>query len=154
MAQHKQEIERKWLVRDLPNLRAVKHEQITQGYLTISSDGTEVRVRRKGHNYFETVKSQGALTRDEIEVKLSQKQFRTLWPATEGRRIKKTRYVLKWNSQRLELDVYRGALAKLVIVEVEFASAEESRRFCPPVWFGDEVTEDQRYKNSSLTKGI
>ena len=150
MDKHPQEIERKWLVRDLPRLRELKHEPIHQGYLAISSDGTEVRIRRKGANYFETVKSQGALTRDEIEVKLSPAQFRTLWPATQGRRVKKTRYVLNWKGHQLELDVYQGALAKLVVVEVEFESVEESRRFRPPAWFGDEVTDDKRYKNSSL----
>lgn len=152
MAKHTQEIERKWLVRDLPRIRQLKHEQIIQGYLAISSDGTEVRLRRIGDNCFETVKSPGVLTRDEIEVNISQKQFHTLWPATQGRRVKKTRYVLNWNGHQLELDVYQGSLAKLVTVEVEFESVEESRRFRPPAWFGDEVTDDKRYKNSSLVK--
>jgi CYTH domain-containing protein len=47
MAKHTREIERKWLVRDLPRLRGIKHQQIIQGYLAISSDGTDVRIRRK-----------------------------------------------------------------------------------------------------------
>lgn len=150
MAKHTQEIERKWLVWDLPRLGELKREQIIQGYLAISSDGTEVRIRRKGDKWFETVKSQGGLTRDEIEVEISQDQFRMLWPATEGRRLEKTRYALEWNGYPLELDVYQGALAELVVAELEFESAEESKQFSPPAWFGEEVTEDKRYKNSSL----
>jgi len=59
---------------------------------------------------------------------------------------------LNWNGHQLELDVYQGSLAKLLIVEVEFESVKESRRFRPPAWFGDEVTDDKRYKNSSLVK--
>lgn len=150
MVQLTHEIERKWLVRDLPRLEELKGDRILQGYLSISSDGTEVRIRRKGDTYFETVKSHGGLTRDEIEVEISQCQFRTLWPATEGRRVEKTRYALPWNGYQLELDVYRGALADLVVVELEFTSAEESKQFSPPAWFGEDVTDDTRYKNSSL----
>jgi len=89
MAKPVQEIERKWLVRAVPRLREFKREQIIQGYLAISSDGTEVRIRRKGDNYFETVKSRGTLARNEIEVKISRHQFRQLWPATRGKRLKK-----------------------------------------------------------------
>lgn len=150
MAQHNQEIERKWLVHDLPELGEVKHDQIIQGYLAISSDGTEVRIRRKGDTCFETVKSQGGLTRDEIEVEISHHQFRLLWPATKGRRLEKTRYALQWNGYQLELDVYQKAFAGLIIAEREFESAEDSKRFCPPAWFGEEVTDDKRYKNNSL----
>ena len=150
MVQRKQEIERKWLVHDLPELEELHRDQIVQGYLAISSDGVEVRIRRKGDKCFETVKTQGGLTRDEIEVKISQDQFRILWPATKWRRLEKTRYVLQWNGYQLELDVYRGALVGLVIAELEFTSVQESKQFSPPPWFGEEVTEDQRYKNRSL----
>jgi adenylate cyclase len=122
-------------VRDLPKLGELKRDQIIQGYLAISCEGAEVRIRRKGNTCFETVKSQGGLTRDEIEVEISQDQFRTFWPATEGRQLKKARYALPWIGYRLEIGVYQGALAGLVIAEVEFESDEESKRFCPPVWF-------------------
>ena len=150
MTTHTKEIERKWLLRDLPSLGDLKGEQIVQGYLVISSDGTEVRIRRKGDTCFETVKSHGELTRDELEVEISRDQFLALWPATEGRRIQKTRYALKENGYQLELDVYQGSLEGLLVAEIEFASVEESKLFSPPVWFGHEVTNDKHYKNSSL----
>ena len=150
MTRPTQEIERKWLVRELPKLTELKHVRIVQGYLAISSDGTEVRVRRIGDKCFETVKSQGGLTRDETEVEISQEQFLALWPSTEGRRLEKTRYTMKENGCQLELDVYQGSLTGLVVAEIEFESAEESQRFSPPSWFGQEVTEDKHYKNSNL----
>jgi hypothetical protein len=52
MAKHTQKIERKWVVRDLPKLGGLKHDQIIQGYLAISCDGAEVRIRRKGNTCF------------------------------------------------------------------------------------------------------
>jgi CYTH domain-containing protein len=150
MATHTQEIERKWLVQDLPGLGDLKYEQIIQGYLAISSDGAEIRIRRKGDKCFETVKSQGGLTRNELEIEISQDQFLALWPATEGRRLEKCRYTLTEKGYQVELDVYQGLLEGLVVAEIEFGSAEESRRFSPPTWFGNEVTNDKHYTNSSL----
>ena len=150
MKTHTKEIERKWLVRDLPGLGDLKGEQIEQGYLAISSDGAEVRIRRKGDTCFETVKSHGGLMRDELEVEISHDQFLALWPATEGRRLQKTRYALEENGYQIDLDVYQGSLEGLVVAEIEFASAEESKLFAPPSWFGHEVTNDKHYKNSSL----
>ena len=146
-----QEIERKWLVRELPKLTELKHERIVQGYLAISfEEGVEVRIRRMGDKCFETVKSQGGLMRDETEIEISQEQFLALWPSTEGRRLEKTRYTMKENGCQLELDVYQGSLTGLIVAEIEFGSAEESQRFSPPSWFGDEVTEDTHYKNNNL----
>jgi adenylate cyclase len=57
---------------------------------------------------------------------------------------------LKWNGFELELDVYQGSFDGLVVAEVGVESAEDSKRFSQPTWFGEEVTEDQHYKNSSL----
>jgi adenylate cyclase len=152
MVKRTQEIERKWVVPKLPRLGTLKGEQIVQGYLVISSDGGEVRIRRKGKTYYETVKSRGTLMRDEIEVKISSTQFRRLWPATRGRRLKKLRYAWNWNGHLIEIDVYQGSLAKLILAEVEFESVQASRHFSPPAWFGKEVTDDQRYKNRCLAR--
>ncbi|MEO7863796.1 MAG: CYTH domain-containing protein [Nitrospirales bacterium] len=154
MVKRTQEIERKWLVSKLPRLGTLKREHIVQGYLVISSDGGEVRIRRKGKTYYETVKSQGTLMRDEIEVKISSNQFHRLWPATRGRRLKKVRFTWNWNGHHIEIDVYQGSLATLIIAEVEFASIHASRQFSPPAWFGKEVTEVQRYKNNCLARSV
>jgi adenylate cyclase len=126
-----------------------------QGYVAVAADGTEVRIRQKGHRYFQTVKTQGGLVRGEFEIELSQAQYKRLWPTTEGRRIEKTRYRLGHDGTTIEIDVYKGELSGLLIAEVEFPSTEASVLFAPPPWFGSEVTEDQGYKNKNLaTKGL
>jgi adenylate cyclase len=63
---------------------------------------------------------------------LSQDQCEALWEATAGRRLEKTRYTLDWEGQTIELDVYHGALAGLMVAAVEFPSASASARFTPP----------------------
>jgi adenylate cyclase len=150
MPQRPVEVERKWLVEELPALAKHESKEVLQGYIAIGTDGTEVRLRQTDGQFFQTVKSAGGLVRDEIEIDLTQGQFEALWRATAGRRLKKTRYTWRWEEKKVEIDVYHGSLAGLIVAEVEFTSANASARFAPPPWFGPEVTEDKRYKNVTL----
>jgi CYTH domain-containing protein len=133
-----------------PDLPAQQGKDVTQGYIALAEDGTEVRLRRIGDQCFQTVKSEGGLVRGEIEVELTQEQFEALWPATAGRRLGKTRYRVPWAGQQIEIDAYDSSLAGLVVAEVEFTSAGESAQVTAPPWFGTEVTEDEAYKNANL----
>ena len=144
------EIERKFCVRKMPNLAACTGVEIAQGYLAVG--GTEVRVRRKGDQFYQTVKMGTGVKRTEVEMALSRAQFDLLWPLTAGRRVKKVRYELTEGKWTIELDVYRGRLKGLVVAEVEFESVAESARFVPPPWFGRDVTDDDRYKNANLAQ--
>jgi adenylate cyclase len=150
MQQRPVEVERKWLVRDLPDLSEHGGQEVIQGYIAIAAYGTEVRLRQTDGKFFQTVKSEGGLVRGEIEVELSKDQFKTLWPTTAGRRLKKIRYAMSWDGKQVEVDIYQGALAGLIVAEVEFTSPHESGHFAPPSWFGREVTEDEHYKNAHL----
>lgn len=145
------EIERKFLVKLLPeNLENYPHKSIRQGYLVITNDGSEVRLRQKGEEYFETVKGTGGKTRFELEIEITKYQFDTMWIATEGKRVEKTRYEIPYNNRTIELDIYYGRLEGLSTVEVEFPGESESNEFVLPEWFGREVTEEKEYKNQSL----
>ena len=145
------EIERKFLVKKLPgNLHRYPSTAILQGYLAIMEDGTEVRLRKKASRYFQTVKSGCGLQRSEVEVELSEVQFKKLWQMTEGQRIEKIRYEIPWSGATIELDVFSGNLAGLIVAEVEFASIEQARAFIAPAWFSVELTEDERFKNKNL----
>ncbi len=145
------EIEKKFLVEECPALDGFKAEVVRQGYITSGEDSIEVRVRQKGQGYYITIKSRGTLARAEYETAVEQAQFETLWPATEGRRLEKTRYTgALADGAAVELDIFEGHLAGLQLVEVEFASVEDAEAFIAPGWFGADVTEDKRYKNSAL----
>jgi adenylate cyclase len=150
MARPPVEVERKWLVNAPPDLAAYEGRRVLQGYIAVSEDGTEVRLRQIGEKFFQTVKSEGGLVRDETEVELSTQQFADLWPTTAGRRLEKTRYSIRWAGKTVEVDVYHGSLSGLVVAEVEFTSAGESAQFAPPPWFSNEVTDNAAYKNVNL----
>lgn len=146
-----EEIERKFLVSDLPDLTNARTEAIRQGYLTSPDDSVEVRIRQIGENYFITRKSGSGLTREEHEAHIDGVAFSRLWPATAARRIEKTRWTAPLSDQwQFELDIFDGALSGLKLVEVEFENASAARAFVPPAWFGREVTEDERFSNASL----
>jgi adenylate cyclase len=146
------EIERKFLVPDPPgDLDGHPSTAIEQGYLAIADDGTEVRIRRRDDDATLTVKSGGARSRVEEEIAIDPERFERLWPLTEGRRIEKRRYeIAADDGLTIELDVYDGALAGLVVAEVEFASEDAADGFAGPDWLGPEVTDDSRYKNQRL----
>ncbi len=89
----------------------------------------------------------------EEEIEIEPERFDRLWPLTERRRIEKTRYDVPGDGGlTIELDVYGGALAGLVVAEVEFASEDDADAFAAPAWFGREVTDDGRYKNQRLAR--
>jgi adenylate cyclase len=146
------EIERKFLVPAPPaDVERWPSTAIEQGYLAVDADGTEVRVRRRAGRALITVKSAGGRARVEEEFGIEPERFERLWPLTEGRRLEKTRYEIPADGGlTIELDVYGGALAGLVVAEVEFPSEEAADAFAAPGWFGREVTDDPRYRNQRL----
>ena len=153
------EIERKFIVnvdKLLFNLNDYERQKLEQAY--ISTDDTEVRIRKIKNNYGEnkcymTVKSSGDLKREEIEFEIPYSKYRDLIgnKMYKGTIIDKLRYKIPLEQGIIaELDVYGRALFGLVVVEVEFESVEQSKQFRQPSWFGEEITNDKKYKNKNL----
>lgn len=145
------EIERKFLVRKLPkDLATYPSTEISQGYLVSLDDGLQVRLRKKSGQHSLTYKRGLGNVREEREVALTAEQFSALWPATEGKRLIKTRYEIPFGNRLVEIDIYGGKHEGLVVAEVEFEDEESALNFQPPDWLGDDVTGDPRYSNQLL----
>jgi adenylate cyclase len=145
------EIERKFLVRKLPeDLARYPSTELAQGYLVSTDDGLQVRLRKKSGQYSLTYKKGLGRVREEREVALTAEQFASLWPATEGKRLIKTRYDIPFGDRVVEIDIYGGKHDGLVVAEVEFENEESAIHFQPPEWLGDDVTGDPRYSNQLL----
>ena len=79
------EIERKFLVPEPPtDLKRHPRSRIRQGYLVISEDGSEARVRKEGDQHFLTFKSGSGGSRAELEIPIDPEDFARLWPLTRG----------------------------------------------------------------------
>ncbi|MBQ6742853.1 MAG: CYTH domain-containing protein [Bacteroidales bacterium] len=147
------EIERKYLVGSLPeNLDAFPHVEIEQGYLCTSPT---LRIRRMGDSFILTVKEKmhsltSAIVNREEEFFLSSESYARLRGKCEGIMVEKTRYRIPVGKYTAELDIFHGRHEGLLLVEVEFPSVEAANAFTPPAWFGQDVSNDPRYRNSWL----
>ena len=154
------EIEHKYLIEypdrkallEMPGARSV---QIVQTYL-ISEDGSTERVRRWESSgeirFFHTVKRRlTGLSHLEDEREIDEKQYSALLgrkrPGSES--IVKERILIPYRGRTVEVDIY-PFWSDRAIAEVEVMS-EEEEVFLPgcvkPI---REVTDDIRYKNTSL----
>ena len=143
------EIERKFLVKELPSLDEYPYHALTQAYL---ERDPVLRIRREDENYVFTYKGKGLMAREEYNLPLNKEAFERLLPKADGKVIDKKRYLIPYGKYTIELDVFEGDLAPLIIAEVEFDSIEEAESFSGPDWFGQDVTEDSRYHNSNLSR--
>ncbi len=146
------EIERKFLVQN-ESWRESAHDplSIRQGYV-IGSAKASVRVRVGGTRAWLNMKS--------ARVGISRAEFEYEIPAADAEQIlktlcvrpliEKTRYFVDHAGHRWEIDVFEGDNTGLVVAEIELRSEDET--FQRPPWAGKEVSDDQRYYNSSLVK--
>lgn len=148
------EIERKFLVSSLPeHLGEFPVWFLEQAYLCRKP---VVRVRREERgeekSYFLTYKSEGLMVREEYNLLLDAEAYEHLKAKADGRVITKRRYRIPIEKELvIELDVFEGELAGLLLAEVEFPDKEAAEAWKPPEWFGREVTYEKTYHNSNLS---
>ena len=65
-----------------------------------------------------------------------------------GALIEKRRYRIPHGDHMVELDVFEGALAGLVLGEIELSSADTKMTL--PDYLGEDVTDDPSYTNARL----
>lgn len=156
------EIERKFLIKDLPkDLEKYPSHIIEQAYLNTDP---VIRIRKQDDDYYMTYKGKGLLAREEYNLPLNQTAYLHLLPKHDGNVISKKRYYIPIEhpsfqdsftltddvSLTIELDEFYSPL-KLYLAEVEFPSVEMANAFVPPEWFGEDVTNDTNYHNSTMS---
>ncbi len=150
------EIERKFLVKRMPaHLEQYASLNMEQGYLCTKP---VVRVRRENDTFYLTYKGKGKMAREEANLPLTAKAYEHLLEKCDGYRIAKTRYRIPlaglgeaYQGLTAELDLF-SAPGPLRMVEVEFPTESAALSFCPPDWFGAEVTDDKRYHNAHMSR--
>ena len=145
------EIERKFLILQLPeHPEQYPCLQIEQGYLCTNP---VVRIRKQDDSYFLTYKSGGLMAREEYNLPLGAEGYAHLKEKIDGKLISKRRYLIPMeNGLTIELDVFYEPCKGLLLAEVEFPDEASANSFCPPAWFGEDVTFDGRYHNSYLSR--
>lgn len=158
------EIERKFRLRGAPDADALaragaRASSIEQTYLAGGDPDAVERVRRRsddaGTTYFWTEKRRrSAGVNVEHERELTAGEYASLIDRADPSRapVSKTRHVFEHAGRTLELDVFHGSLAGLVVCEVELGSLDDEVEL--PAWLGPalDVTDDARYGNASLAR--
>ena len=140
------EIERKYLIRELPeNLETYAYHDIEQAYLCTAP---VVRIRR----YILTYKSSGMMAHEEYNLPLTREAYEHLKAKADGNVITKRRYLIPLDDVlTIELDLFSGTFAGMILAEVEFPTEEAANTFTPPDWFIEDVTFKKEYHNSYLS---
>lgn len=144
------EIERKFLVKnDFWKTEVTKALECRQGYMV--SDGKRtVRVRTMGETGYLTVKgATTSISRMEFEYEIDKPDAAYMLMLCD-QLVEKTRHYIEHAGMTWELDVFGGANAGLVMAEIELES--ETQTFDLPDWAGEEVSGDERYFNSYLSR--
>jgi CYTH domain-containing protein len=146
------EIERKFLLSKFPHteLNLLSAHEVEQGYLSVNP---EVRIRTKkpckpGQEYTLVIKSDGHLSREEIEFELTAEQYDKLRAMIPFQLITKLyqRYMLPDGLVAECSVVDLGLESSFMYAEVEFESEGQALQFDPPACFGEEITYEESYK--------
>lgn len=150
------EIERKWIVTGWPaGVPLLKAEEMRQGYVSVKPT---VRIREEKllhvaapsstplkEEFILCFKSQGCLSRKEIEFPISEEHFRELDDFIGLPLIPKLRRTYQLpDGHHLEVNhVDEGAPTEFWYAEVEFGSEAEARAFDPAtIGLGDYLSDD------------
>ena len=146
------EIERKFLLQSDAWREEVREStRLVQGYLS-RGDRSAVRVRIKGQEAHLNVKhSLDGIHRLEYEYEIPLKDAEELLEHVSLKPlIDKTRHCVERGDHLWEIDEFYGDNAGLVVAEIELGDADEA--FERPEWLGEDVSLDERYYNSNLSK--
>jgi adenylate cyclase len=156
MPNDSREIERKYLLRNLPSaVVGAPAFDIDQGYLPGQRINERVRRSRGagGARYFRTIKTGSGIERMEIEEETTELFFLTVWPLTRGCRVRKRRYVVQEDDVLWEIDEFLDREG-LWLAEVELEVADQVVQ--PPAWLREvierEVTDDPQFTNHALAR--
>jgi len=144
----KTQIERKFIVRGLPDLTDFKKEEIQQWYTTKPGEDESIRIRKYSDDrcYVDIIHGQGKI-RKKYGRKSNWDKFKDK-DLSHLPTIRKTRYKKQYDNVLMCVDIFEDGLQ---LVEIESYDSEFSiDRFVIPEWFGKEVTEEIEYTNNWL----
>ena len=156
MAANDREIERKYLLRALPErVASAQSVEVDQGYLPGVRINERIRRMRSPDTtrFFRTIKNGSGLERFELEEETTEEFFNTVWPLTRGARIFKRRYFVPEENVVWEIDEFLDRPG-LWLAEVELESVDQRVKI--PKWLEPvverEVTEEREYTNRALAR--
>lgn len=140
------ELEKTYLAKYLPiNLGTFPSKEIIDLYLPADAQHALLRIRKSG-DYIEITKKtmvgNDASHQIEQTIDLTAEEYGA-FSFIVGKRLRKMRYYYPYQGINTEIDVFLDDLAGLVLVDVEFASADLKDTFTMPDFCLADVTQDE-----------
>jgi len=156
MSNNDREIERKYLLRELPHrVHGAPSLEIDQGYLPGERINERVRRSRSadGVRFYRTIKTGAGIERVEIEEETTERFFMTVWSLTRGCRVRKRRYLVEDSGFTWEIDEFLDRDG-LWLAEIELEHVDQD--VPPPEWLRPaivrEVTDEPSFTNHALAR--
>jgi adenylate cyclase len=125
-------------------------KRLSQGYLC-SDAAKSVRVRIAGDRATLTVKgSREGISRLELQYDIPVLDAEFMLALCERPLIDKTRYIVRHDGMKWEVDIFHAENDGLMVAEVELE--REDQPVSLPEWVGQEVSLEARYYNSCLAR--
>jgi adenylate cyclase len=141
------ETERKFLVTHDGWRRPDPGQRYHQGYLCTGE--VTVRVRRAASRGFLTIKgSRNGSVRPEFEYEIPVGEAEELLNLCHHPLIEKVRHEVLHSGMVWHVDEFAGENTGLILAEIELSHPGQA--VVLPDWIGEEVTSDERYRNSRL----
>jgi adenylate cyclase len=142
-----EEIELTYLIKELPQgVKESLKKEMLDIYIPAASEHPILRIRRSGDAYEMTKKEPitGTDSSHQLEttIPLGREEFDELGQLP-GKRVEKTRYFYEEGGVQYEVDIFGGALAGLVLADVEFGSMDAKEKFSMPAWCLADVTQEK-----------
>ncbi len=148
----KNEIERKFYVKTMPDLAGIKPQKYERYFLE-RGNGTEIRISKVDDTYkYEVKREISSLERTREKREITKEEFDRLKQGAHEAIIR-DRYNISSNphiSPQIAIQIYHGRFEGLIRAEVEFETQEEALAFVPLPWMGDEMTGMPIARDSKL----
>lgn len=144
----KNEIERKFLIKRMPDLSEFKSVAYERYYI-FKDDTVEMRVQKKGDKYeIERKEIIDELNAKKTKLAISEPEFEKL-KQLGGEVILRESFFISSNPD-VSIKIYHGKHEGLKKIEVEFNSESEAKAFQIPDWYGEEITSSIISRDSKL----
>ena len=148
------ELERTFLASRIPDgLSQCHFKEMRDHYFPVHSRHAKLRARMRGDAYELTKKTPvnegDASSQIEETIRLTREEFDAICLAP-SKVVSKRRYYLPFGDLTAEVDVFKGGLEGLVLVDFEFQDEDSMRRFSPPGFCLADVTQEEFIAGGAL----
>lgn len=144
------EIEKKYLVKQMPNLKNIKPIRYERYYINDNIDN-QIRVQKKADKFIlETKTKISDMECKKEKQEITEKEFLKLIKDCKKVIIRDS-YLIN-EKPNITIKIYQGTYKGLIRAEVEFNNEYEYNNFEIPGWFGKDITNTELGMDARLIK--